>query len=345
MIRTRTAADGSIRYLVTLGRSPQRTFKRKGDAEEYEAELIRNRQRGRAGLDAAKPAITYKELVELWRANFAPSDWREAMVKYSVAKWGKAPLYTIQPERVGSWIATLESKSGKTLSEKTRAHVLETMRQVLNAGVEWGYLEKSPARPGAFRPPKKNSRLRPIRPFESWDEVERVAAACEELKTTTGAFVRLCCATGLRCPGEVMTMLWKDIDVRNKHVKAGSKTDAGQRTVPLSAEALRSLAELPRSIDGRVFRFDYHEWRKTQWKLALANVGLEERTPYEMRHTFATLALAAGAAIDDVATVMGHEDIAVTYRYYRKWIKTSAERLRLTLDTIGATENERHSTK
>jgi integrase len=54
-----------------------------------------------------------------------------------------------------------------------------------------------------------------------------------------------------------------------------------------------------------------------------------------MRHTFATLALGAGAAIDDVASTMGHTDIDEVYRFYRKWIPQSRERLRAVLNTIG----------
>lgn len=352
MIRTRTAADGSIRYLVTLGHSPQRTFRRKKDAEEYEAELIRSRQRHRAGLEAPKPVINYAQLVELWRANFSPSPWREAMVQYSLDKWGKAPLHTIQPERLGAWIASVQSKSGRTLSEKTRSHILETMRQVLNAGVEWGYLAKSPARPGAFKTPRKNSRVQEIQPFESWDDVVRVADACAQLNPIAGPFVRFACATGLRCPGEIVRLRWEDLDLKEKSVRVGSKTAAGHRTVPLSKQALTALDELPRSIFGFVFPgkqrgkpFDYQNWRDTDWRLALETCGLPRRTPYEMRHTFATLALSAPipASIDDVATVMGHDDIAVTFRYYRKWIRASADRLRLTLDQIGTDDGALHT--
>jgi integrase len=263
------------------------------------------------------------------------------MVSYSTTKWGKAPLYTIQPERVGAWIASVQSKKDGMLSEKTRSHILETMRQVLNAGVEWGYLQKSPARPGAFRSPRKNSRVRPIQPFESWAEVERVAEACG----STSPFVRFVCATGLRCPGETNKLLWQEIDRQQKSIRVGSKTAAGHRTVPLSRQAIQSLSDLPRSLDGRVFTFNYHAWRKTTWPLALIACGLPHRTPYEMRHTFATLSLAQGASIDDVATVMGHDDIAITFRYYRKWIKASADRLRLTLDQIGEDEWQSSSTQ
>jgi integrase len=37
-----------------------------------------------------------------------------------------------------------------------------------------------------------------------------------------------------------------------------------------------------------------HNWRRDEWKEALRGAGLEHRTPYALRHTFASFAIAAG---------------------------------------------------
>lgn len=350
MIHTRHTRSG-IRYDVRVGHgAPQRSFTRKKDAEEYEAELVRARKRGRAGLETVKPDVTFNQLVQLWRDNYSPSAWRLHMVSYAQDKWGNVQVRAIQPEAVGAWIGKVTGKSDRPLSEKTRAHILESFRHVLNAGVEWGYLLRSPARPGAFKTPRKNSRVKPIQPFESWEEVEQVAAACRRMNRTAQSLVIFACATGLRCPGELAALRWNQIDLKARIVRVGSKTDAGHRTVPLSEKAVVALLWQPRSISGYVFPgkrpgepFNYEHWRRYEWPLALEACGFPHRPPYEMRHTFATLALAHGASIDDVATVMGHDDITVAFRYYRKWIKLGADRLRLTLDQIGATDDDHRS--
>ena len=345
MIHRRKKADGKTVYDVRVGDSPKKTFNRYDDAAEYENELKRSRKRSRAGLGDEKPNITFRELVQLWDANFAPSEWRTSMVAYSLNRWGKVRVRDLQPEQIGAWLADLKGRNDQPLSTKTRAHILESLRQVLNAGVEWGYLSRSPARRGAFKVPSKRARVRPIRPFESWAEVEAVAAACADLNPIAGPLVRFVCATGLRTPGEVVTLQWSQIDLKAKTLTVGSKTAAGHRTVPLSRLAIEALEDLPRSLSGYVFpgkrdaRFDYLNWRDTDWRLALTTCDLEYRTPYEMRHTFATLALANGASIDDVATVMGHKDITVAFDYYRKWIKTAADRLRDQLDLMDSTDN------
>jgi integrase len=46
-------------------------------------------------------------------------------------------------------------------------------------------------------------------------------------------------------------------------------------------------------------------WRTREWYPALDAAGLRRRGPYQLRHTFATAALAAGISIFELARVMG----------------------------------------
>jgi integrase len=52
-----------------------------------------------------------------------------------------------------------------------------------------------------------------------------------------------------------------------------------------------------------------------------------------MRHTFATLALVSGVPIDDVASILGHSNVSITFDYYRKWVRGMKDRARSILDT------------
>jgi integrase len=49
---------------------------------------------------------------------------------------------------------------------------------------------------------------------------------------------------------------------------------------------------------------NYLEWRKL-WKPALPAAGLDYRSPYPLRHTFANFALAARVLPKDLAELMG----------------------------------------
>ena len=98
-----------------------------------------------------------------------PSDeWRRQMLTYSVRRFGHIPVRDLLSDRIGSWLNRLK------LAPKTKKHILESMRQVLNAGVEWGYLNRNPARPQAVRGPKQVEV--DVRPLRSWQEVDHLAA-------------------------------------------------------------------------------------------------------------------------------------------------------------------------
>ena len=75
--------------------------------------------------------------------------------------------------------------------------------------------------------------------------------------------------------------------------------DAGKIGVDVDPEALL----FPDPRDGRMLSLDY--FRRTYWIPAVENVGLDDRTPYSMRHTYAAHALAAGIGAFALARRMG----------------------------------------
>jgi integrase len=347
MIRTRTLSDGSKVYRVRVGNGPQRSFTKHDDALEYEGNQKRNRARVRSGFESTEIVdTTFEELCKLWVSNNAPSEWKLYILAHSRTKWGQHTLSALRPEQIGAWLHGLD------LAGKTKSEILSTLRAVLDAAVEWGYLARNPARSRAIKSPSKK-RQSPILPFESWEEVLEMAKATASFgEDVSSPFIRFACATGVRCPGELMAVTWEHVDRKTGMLDVqGTKSEAARRLIPLSENALAALDDLPRSIHSTdpVWRnrhgrtLIYLNWRDTDWRKGLTELGLAHREPYQMRHTFATLALAAGAPIDDVASMMGHEDINIVWRYYRKWMPRGAERLRVVLNTIGK-ENDGSAT-
>jgi integrase len=98
--------------------------------------------------------------------------------------------------------------------------------------------------------------------------------------------------------------------------------------------ALKALDELPQPLrsDQLVFPatqggyITLSNWRRRVWYPALERAALERRPLYQMRHTFATLALAAGMPIDFVSRQLGHTDIRTTLRFYARYIPALEER-------------------
>ena len=56
------------------------------------------------------------------------------------------------------------------------------------------------------------------------------------------------------------------------------------------------------------------------WYPLLRNLGLKQRPPYQMRHTAATLMLAAGENPEWVANVLGHSTTEMLFRVYSRFV-------------------------
>jgi integrase len=318
------------------GRQCRRRFRTRKEAAGYELHVRSTEDRRRNGLVITSPGpITLADLVELFLEQYdaASKEWKRDMLRYSVEKFGGMNVGDLTSERIASWIATLPHRA------KTRRHILDALRQVLNQGVEWGYLARNPARPASVRGPRQTAP--DIRPFQSWAEVEAVAERASEY----GALIRFACATGLR-PEEWAALTWADVDfaartatVNKVWVKGElrtneGKTDAAFRVVSLQEPALAALRSLARPLDGARLIFpapagghiNLDNWRRRVWKEAIEASGAEYRPLYQRRHTFATLALAAGADLYWVSRQLGHESIRTTLKHYARFVPAVDER-------------------
>jgi integrase len=72
---------------------------------------------------------------------------------------------------------------------------------------------------------------------------------------------------------------------------------------------------------------DLDNWRLRTWYPALEGAGLAKRGPYELRHTFASEALAAGVSIFQLARLMG-ASVETIERHYGHLVRDSEDHLR-----------------
>ncbi len=153
------------------------------------------------------------------------------------------------------------------------------------------------------------------------------------------AAIRLLMLTGCR-RNEILTLRWEDVDLdANELHLSDSKT--GPRTISLSPEAARLLAELPRIADnpwvipGKI----KGTWMRNvndPWDIIRERAGLEDVRIHDLRHSYASRALALGESLPMIGKLLGHTQVETTARYAhlaRDSVQESAARI---ADSIAA---------
>ena len=215
------------------------------------------------------------------------------------------------------------------------------MRQVCAYGVELSYLDKNPAR---IRGPKPARRI--ILPFESWDEVDAVAAKAgvsrppDPLRRGDRATPAGVAGPHLGRRGLRRGPPARPPDRPERPDSPTGKTDGSLRTVELQGEALDALR--PRRIGGLIFTapvggiINLSNFRKRVWKPALEKAKVEYRALDMTRHSFATFALAAGAPVEWVSAQLGHTNVQTTMRHYARFLPVTSKRNVGLLDAFAA---------
>jgi integrase len=168
--------------------------------------------------------------------------------------------------------------------------------------------------------------------------VERIIAAMPSKRDKM--LVKMLWRAGLR-PGEALAMTVGQFDpdenrltidrAVNKGVLGPTKTGSTRRPfLPtyLANELTEYIrTELPGGLldmDALVFpsnkgsTLDLHNWRQRAWAKAVEKAGVPDATPYDLRHSFCTNAVAARVDLASVAEAAGHsiEVLARVYVHY-----------------------------
>lgn len=182
------------------------------------------------------------------------------------------------------------------------------------------------------------------------------AALLESARADERTMLAFWFATGLR-PGELMALRWPRVELEKRRVYIDTnlvakveklpKTTAGIRYVDLDDQAVQAVQEQQRSV----VRGIEHVWinprtgvawetdaqiRRTLWQPLLARAGVRHRNPYQVRHTYASSMLTAGANPWYVAQQLGHADVQMVFKVYGKFIREDYLRPRLSDATSAA---------
>jgi integrase len=119
--------------------------------------------------------------------------------------------------------------------------------------------------------------------------------------------------------GEIMTLKWEHVDLPGRALQlADSKT--GAKVVHLGRPAIEVLE--------KITRVENNPWvivgaipgaRLTDlqpfWQRVRARAGLKDARIHDLRHTFASTAVASGQGLPMIGKLLGHTQVQTTARY------------------------------
>jgi integrase len=347
-------------YVLYLGRDVTGRKRQKwvgGFRTKREAEVAMVEALGRlnSGQFVDPGRLTVGEFLEQWieavasglRESTAAS-YRMVLTKRVVPRIGKLRLTSLTPGHLTRMYAQLlaeGSRSGQPLSPRSVRYTHTIAGRALADAVEWGLLPRNPAR--AAKPPRAVKSDMAV-----WDAAQARQFLAFVRDDRLYAMWLLMLTTGLR-RGEIAGLRWSDVDldaaamaiqytrvsVNSRVVVVEPKTAKGRRPVALddmTVQALRSSrkAQLQERLkrgtgwqdSGFVFvREDgapYHPERIiVMFKRQARAAGLPVIRLHDLRHTSATLALAAGVHPKVVQERLGHSSINITLDTYSHVVK------------------------
>jgi integrase len=331
---------GTVRYRARVkahGRyAASRVFDRKADAVAWEQEQLRDLRTGE-WIDPRRGRVALREVAEAWL------DSRNAVKRRSresdEANWrlhveptfGDLPVASITKAAVARWVGALIA-NGASASSTNR--YLATLRSIMAFAVADGRIQTNPA--AGVKPPS-GAHTRREGAFLTLDELHQLQRACAGSYSDLVLFLGL---TGLRW-GEAAGLQVGDVinvpgpGLRLQRAMLSSRADGTMyvdtlknnrsRTVPLVPELVPVVNRwaADRGDDAWLFSAPHGgplnegNWKRAvQWTAATKSLGRPRLRVHDLRHTAASLWLAAGADPKVVQRVLGHSSAAMTMDLY-----------------------------
>lgn len=334
------AASGKwiVRYR-DAGRNRSKTFSVKADADRFDAETRRRKELGELILSRRDVPTLREEAVD-WLASktdLAPSSeqlYSDRLRLHIFPELGGMKLIDIRPRVVEGWQRGL-MQAGTSPRVVQQARMI--LSQILTRAVAHEYLQANPVQ--AIPAPRyKAEEVEPA----TVDQVEAMRdyfLTSDNKSVIDAALISLLAYAGLRPPQESHGLMWLDLDGRTLRVhrrnvygklERGLKAGKRERIVTLPGPVAQELAELRISLGrptGLIFhradrgplnKSDWGNYRRRIFSRARAAAGLSEAfTPYDLRHTCASLMIAAGRPPTEVAEQLGHslQTSVTTYQH------------------------------
>ena len=255
--------------------------------------------------------------------------YASALRRFILPAYGHLPVGVVQRDQVADLHYHMRDKPYQA------NRVLEISSKMFNLAELWR-LRRGGSNPCRFvRKYAMHKRER----FLSESEFRRLGKILTEMEAEgslpfqAAAAIRLLMLTGCR-KTEIVALRWQQVDFEAGEIRL-EDAKTGPRLVPLSPPVRRLLLDLPRVrgnpwvIPG--FRPGRHlSDLNHYWDRVRERVGLEDVRIHDLRHSFASRAVALGENLSMIGQLLGHGQVRSTTRYThlaRNAVKASASRV------------------
>lgn len=319
-----------VRYRDPSGRDRSKSFDRKDDALRYVHDVEMRIDRGRY-IDPDRARATVGELGVQWletkqaiRKPTTVAGYESLWQAVVAPRWADVPVSAIAHSDVAKWVADVSVRLSP--SRTRQAHLV--LRSILDMAVKDRRIEVNPAAGVDL----------PSLPMEGQHQY-LTPGQVKALAEASGDYAPLILTLGfcgLRW-GEAIALQVQDVDVlrRRIHIRRnlsevhGRMVDSTPKTnavrwVPMPApvfDAVEPLLEGRASSDllfttgrGNVIR--HGNFVKNVLTDAASAIGLDGLKIHSLRHTAASIAVAAGGSVKDVQRMLGHARASMTLDVY-----------------------------
>ncbi|MDQ7822063.1 MAG: tyrosine-type recombinase/integrase [Candidatus Eremiobacteraeota bacterium] len=333
---TRLYKRGDIFYIDYTDRQGNRHRKSTGTTNKRLAEEQLAKEKAaaldrKAGIETPEKVTLSEfatEFLSFCKANKKPNTvvFYDVTLKALVRTFGDYLLDEIKPY----FIEQYKLKRARDVSKTTVKREMTTLHRVFNLAILWKKAVDNPVKlVDKIKEPEARTRSL------SEEELRRLVAECGPPYLRMAVLIAL--NTGLR-KGEILALGKDDVDLEAGIISVSStmcatglgtpKSGKG-RQVPINSTLLPELAKWVEGLKEEHL-FPHGDFKKA-FNAAVRRAGIKDFHFHDLRHTFASRLIMAGADIATLKELLGHATLSMAMKYAHP----SKEHKRMALDKIG----------
>lgn len=326
-----------VRYRVGTKQITKSGFETKSQAKAWEAAQLKRVKDG-SWTDPKGGSTTVLSVYERWIEGInvsdrTRSDYRELWNSVVEPQWGMTQLRHVTPSALTAWTRTI---AGHYSASRVRK-AFTVFNQILDWAVSDALIGHNPATRAKEMSGKKGLLPTVTKDRENTYLNHEQVRALAEASGEYSLMILVMAYTGVRF-GEATELRVQDVNLvtRRLHIRravsdvrgrlvVGPPKSGEPREIPIPEFLLDALSKVvagasrPNDLlfttaSGTQVR--YSRWRSGIFTKAVGSCGLTGITPHSLRHTYAALAVQAGANVKVLQKAMGHSDIRLTLDTY-----------------------------